>query len=228
MDGLAADNEGVYVLGATNHPWDVDVALRRPGRFDRMVLVLPPDEPAREAVLRYSLRDRPIAGVDTGVLARMTSGYSGADLAFVCESAAERALLDSVRTGRPRMIQMSDLEAAVREVGEETGLVIDRAELRGPLALRHVVHGYSDVVVEQDEVFFGVTTRPFEVDDAGHTEEERLTMTEHAWWTRAELEATDETIWPANLLELWERIDLDAPPVDLGRQEESTVTVLPD
>jgi SpoVK/Ycf46/Vps4 family AAA+-type ATPase len=115
MDGLAADNEGVYVLGATNHPWDVDVALRRPGRFDRMVLVLPPDETAREAVLRFSLRDRPIAAVDTGALARMTAGYSGADLAFVCESAAERALLDSVRTGRPRMIEMYDLEAAVKD-----------------------------------------------------------------------------------------------------------------
>jgi SpoVK/Ycf46/Vps4 family AAA+-type ATPase len=115
MDGLAADNEGVYVLGATNHPWDVDVALRRPGRFDRMVLVLPPDEKAREAVIRYSLRDRPIAAVDTGVLARMTDGYSGADLAFVCESAAERALLDSVRTGRPRMIEMHDLTAAVKD-----------------------------------------------------------------------------------------------------------------
>jgi SpoVK/Ycf46/Vps4 family AAA+-type ATPase len=115
MDGLAGDNEGVYVLGATNHPWDVDVALRRPGRFDRMVLVLPPDEKAREAVLRYSLRDRPIAAVDTGVLARMTDGYSGADLAFVCEGAAERALLDSVRTGRPRMIEMHDLVAAVKD-----------------------------------------------------------------------------------------------------------------
>jgi AAA+ superfamily predicted ATPase len=115
MDGLASDNEGVYVLGATNHPWDVDVALRRPGRFDRMVLVLPPDDQAREAVLRYHLRDRPIAAVDTRALARMTAGYSGADLAFVCESAAERALLDSVRTGQPRMIEMPDLEAAVRD-----------------------------------------------------------------------------------------------------------------
>ena len=115
MDGLAADNEGVYVLGATNHPWDVDVALRRPGRFDRMLLVLPPDEKAREAVIRLSLRDRPIAAVDTGALARMTDGYSGADLAFVCESAAERALLDSVRTGRPRMIEMRDLTAAVKD-----------------------------------------------------------------------------------------------------------------
>jgi AAA+ superfamily predicted ATPase len=121
MDGLAADNEGVYVLGATNHPWDVDVALRRPGRFDRMLLVLPPDEKAREAVLRYSLRDRPIAAVDTRALARMTDGYSGADLAFVCESAAERALLDSVRSGRPRMIEMGDLEAAVKDSRSSIG-----------------------------------------------------------------------------------------------------------
>jgi AAA+ superfamily predicted ATPase len=115
MDGLRADNEGVYVLGATNHPWDVDVAFRRPGRFDRMVLVLPPDEKAREAVLRHHLRDRPIAAVDTRALARTTAGYSGADLAYVCESAAERALLDSVRTGRARMIEMPDLEAAVAD-----------------------------------------------------------------------------------------------------------------
>jgi AAA+ superfamily predicted ATPase len=121
MDGLASNNEGVYVLGATNQPWDVDVALRRPGRFDRMVLVLPPDEKAREAVFRFSLRDRPIAAVDTRALARLTDGYSGADLAFVCENAAERALLDSVRTGRPRMIEMSDLEAAVKDTRPSIG-----------------------------------------------------------------------------------------------------------
>lgn len=127
MDGLDCDNEGVYVLGATNHPWDVDVALRRPGRFDRMVLVLPPDEKARDAVLRFCLRDRPIAAVDTRALARLTSGYSGADLAFVCESAAERALLDSVRTGRPRMIEMYDLEAAVKDSHPSIGAWLQTA-----------------------------------------------------------------------------------------------------
>ena len=58
------------MLAATNHPWDVDTALRRPGRFDRMVLVLPPDEPAREAIFKTHLRDRPVAGVDAGKLAR--------------------------------------------------------------------------------------------------------------------------------------------------------------
>lgn len=127
MDGLSNDNEGVFVLGATNHPWDVDVALRRPGRFDRMLLVLPPDEPAREAILRYHLQDRPIANVDAGKLARKTDGFSGADLAYVCEIAAERALLDSARTGNLRMIEMADLEAAVKEVRPSIGPWLETA-----------------------------------------------------------------------------------------------------
>jgi SpoVK/Ycf46/Vps4 family AAA+-type ATPase len=121
MDGLRDNNEGVFVLGATNHPWDVDVALRRPGRFDRTVLVLPPDAPAREAILRYHLRNRPIANVDTRKLAEMTDGYSGADLAHVCDTAGERALLDSASSGTVRMIEMRDLEAALTEVRPSIG-----------------------------------------------------------------------------------------------------------
>jgi SpoVK/Ycf46/Vps4 family AAA+-type ATPase len=127
MDGIASTNQGVYVLGATNHPWDVDVALRRPGRFDRMVLVLPPDETAREAVLRYHLSQRPIAGVALSKLAKQTDGYSGADLAYVCEGAAERALLDSARTGKVRMIGQADLEAAVRDVRPSIGPWLETA-----------------------------------------------------------------------------------------------------
>ncbi len=127
MDGMTGGNDGVYVLGATNHPWDVDTALRRPGRFDRMVLVLPPDEPARDAILRYHLRNRPIAGIDTARLAKQTDGYSGADLAYVCESAAERALLDSARTGTVRMIGQADVEAAVRDVRPSIGPWLETA-----------------------------------------------------------------------------------------------------
>jgi SpoVK/Ycf46/Vps4 family AAA+-type ATPase len=52
LDGVDGSNDGVYVIGATNHPWDIDVALRRPGRFDRLLLVLPPDAQAREAIFR--------------------------------------------------------------------------------------------------------------------------------------------------------------------------------
>jgi SpoVK/Ycf46/Vps4 family AAA+-type ATPase len=127
MDGVGSVNEGVYVLGATNHPWDVDVALRRPGRFDRMLLVLPPDLEARKVILKYHLQERPVANIDLGRLGSLTEGYSGADLAYVCESAAERALLDSARSGAARMIEMDDLESAVRDVRPSTGPWFDIA-----------------------------------------------------------------------------------------------------
>jgi SpoVK/Ycf46/Vps4 family AAA+-type ATPase len=128
MDGVADSNDGVYVLGATNHPWDVEVALRRPGRFDRMLLVLPPDEEARHAILRYHLKSRPVENIDLGKLARSTDGYSGADLAYVCESAAERALLDSARSGNVRMIGMKDLEGALDDVHTSIGPWLETAK----------------------------------------------------------------------------------------------------
>ncbi|HEX3713252.1 MAG TPA: tetratricopeptide repeat protein [Trebonia sp.] len=127
LDDVASDNTGVFLLAATNHPWDVDSALRRPGRFDRTLLVLPPDGPAREGVFRYHLRERPVAGIDLSKLSKLTDGYSGADIAHVCETAAERALLDSVRRGEPRLIGQADLEAAVREVRPSLGTWFETA-----------------------------------------------------------------------------------------------------
>ena len=127
LDDVTGSNDGVFLLAATNHPWDVDAALRRPGRFDRTLLVLPPDRPAREAVFRFHLRERPIGGIDPGRLAELTGGYSGADIAHICESAAERALLDSVRLGSPRLIGQADLEAAIGEVRPSLGPWFDVA-----------------------------------------------------------------------------------------------------
>jgi AAA+ superfamily predicted ATPase len=127
LDDVASDNTGVFLLAATNHPWDVDSALRRPGRFDRTLLVLPPDGPAREGVFRFHLRDRPVAGIDLGRLSRLTDGYSGADIAHVCETAAERALLDSVSRGEPRLIGQADLEASVTEVKPSLGTWFETA-----------------------------------------------------------------------------------------------------
>lgn len=88
--------------------------------FDRTLLVLPPDAPAREAILRYHLRDRPIESVDLGKLVKVTEDLSGADLAHLCESASERALLDSTRTGVVRMINMKDLLGAAKEIRPST------------------------------------------------------------------------------------------------------------
>lgn len=121
MDGVVADNDGVFILGATNQPWDVDTALRRPGRFDRTVLVIPPDAHARRAILELHLRDRPVERIDLAAVVARTDGFSGADLAHLCETAAEQALIASVRSGNVRYIGMTDFETALRQVRPSTG-----------------------------------------------------------------------------------------------------------
>jgi AAA+ superfamily predicted ATPase len=127
LDDVTGANDGVFVLAATNHPWDVDSALRRPGRLDRTLLVLPPDGQAREAVFRFHLRDRPVAGIELVSLAQRTDGFSAADIAHICESAAELALLDSARTGQVRMIGQDDLLTAIGQVRPSLGGWFDSA-----------------------------------------------------------------------------------------------------
>ncbi len=127
LDGVGGGSEGVFVLAATNMPWDLDPALRRPGRLDRTVLVLPPDAPAREAIFRYHLSQRPVAGIDLRELAAASDGLSGADIAYVCELASEQALLDSVRTRSARMIEMADVRTALTQVRPSIGPWLDSA-----------------------------------------------------------------------------------------------------
>jgi 8-oxo-dGTP pyrophosphatase MutT (NUDIX family) len=127
----------------------------------------------------------------------------------------------------------SEVVAAVREVEEETGMQITEADLIGPTMRRTVVHGYSDVVIDQQDVFYACWVPEFEVSTAGHTEDELLTMAGHRWWTRTELATTDEAIWPAVLLDLWKDADVrraaaaagatGPEAADGGHVEESTV-----
>ncbi|MFD3509389.1 ATP-binding protein [Nocardia sp. NPDC058666] len=127
MDSATHSNDGVFVLGATNHPWDVDVALRRPGRFDRMIFVGLPDLAARKSILHYHLRERPVAGIDLNALATHTDGLSGADLAHVCTSATQLAMADSMRTGEVRPIGMPDVQAALAQIRPSTGAWFESA-----------------------------------------------------------------------------------------------------
>ena len=115
MDGVATDNDGVFVIGATNQPWDVDPALRRPGRLDRTMLVLPPDAPARAAILELHLRQRPTSVDSLAAVVNVTEGFSGADLRLVCDDAAQAVMTQAVISCTVRPITTDDLlEAAGR------------------------------------------------------------------------------------------------------------------
>lgn len=121
MDGFAQNNGGVLILGSTNVPWAVDPAFRRPGRFDRVLFVPPPDAPAREAILELLLADRPVADdVRLGPVVKATSTFSGADLANVVETAAGEAIQASLAAGTDVPIRMAHLEAALTEVKATT------------------------------------------------------------------------------------------------------------
>jgi SpoVK/Ycf46/Vps4 family AAA+-type ATPase len=85
-----------------------------------MILVLPPDEAARAAILRFHLRERPLGALDLDALASRTDLFSGADLAHLCDSAAEAALEDSIARGTPRPIEMQDFERALHEITPST------------------------------------------------------------------------------------------------------------
>lgn len=121
LDSAGSGNDGVYVLGATNAPWDIDPALRRPGRFDRMIFVGLPDAEARAGIVRFHLRDRPVAGIDLRSIAGRTEGLSGADLAHICDTATQLAMADSMRAGEVRPVTMADVNAAAAQIRPSTG-----------------------------------------------------------------------------------------------------------
>ena len=121
LDSATSSNDGVYVLGATNAPWDVDPAMRRPGRFDRMIFVGLPDAEARAGIVRFHLRDRPVAGIDLKSIANRTEGFSGADLAHICDSATQLAMADSMRSGQVRPVMMADVDAAAAQIRPSAG-----------------------------------------------------------------------------------------------------------
>jgi len=127
LDGIRSDNEGVFVLAATNAPWDVDPALRRPGRFDRTLLVLPPDREARAAIWQLHLAERPVAGIDVKRLVGLSDGFTGADIAHACNSAAEIALMAAAESGDLRMIGQADVEAALQDIRPSAGPWFDTA-----------------------------------------------------------------------------------------------------
>ena len=114
MDGNVGSNEGVLVLAATNAPWHLDPAFLRPGRFDRVLFVPPPDEPAREAIIRVMARQKPISELDAAAVAKKTAGFSGADLKGVFDQTIERCLAVAMKEGRVVPLSTRELLATAK------------------------------------------------------------------------------------------------------------------
>jgi SpoVK/Ycf46/Vps4 family AAA+-type ATPase len=120
LDGVEANNDGVLCLAATNTPWHLDSAFRRPGRFDRVIFVPPPDQQARQEIFEIQLSGKPTDSVDTKKLAAKTEDYSGADLKAIVDRAIEAKLREAVKTGLPKPILTKDLLVAAKEVRPST------------------------------------------------------------------------------------------------------------
>ena len=120
LDGIGRENRGVLVLAATNMPWDVDGAMKRPGRFSRQIFVPPPDAEAREAMLSAKLAGVPLEGtVALGEVARRSEHFSGADIDGLIELAKERALEDAL-SGQERGLRMDDFDAGLERMQPST------------------------------------------------------------------------------------------------------------
>ncbi len=120
LDGVDNSNEGVLILAATNAPWHLDSAFRRPGRFDRIIFVPPPDQKARADILRLTLKGKPVDNIDYELLAKKTDKFSGADIFSVVDHAVEAKLSQAMKEGVPKPITTKDLESAIKNVKPST------------------------------------------------------------------------------------------------------------
>ena len=120
LDGIGHNNEGILILGATNTPWHLDAAFRRPGRFDRIIFVSPPDDVAREAILEMKLKDKPVENLDYKYLAKKLDHFSGADIEALIDITIEEKLEATFTDGIIKKIETKDLLNARKKLKPST------------------------------------------------------------------------------------------------------------
>jgi SpoVK/Ycf46/Vps4 family AAA+-type ATPase len=120
LDGFSADNQQVLILAATNMPWDVDSAMKRPGRFTRQVFVAPPDQVARARIVELKLEGVPHDPIDADAIAAATPHFSGADIAGVVELAKDYVLEEHITSSVDRPVRQADLLRAARTAKAST------------------------------------------------------------------------------------------------------------
>jgi transitional endoplasmic reticulum ATPase len=114
LDAIGSDNTGLLILSATNAPWDVDDALKRPGRLARPLFVPPPDAAARQRILELALHDRYAEGIDAKRLAKVTPLFSGADLVALVEAGIDEVIDEALDSEQEPPLRMDHLEDSLR------------------------------------------------------------------------------------------------------------------
>ncbi|MCL4364792.1 MAG: AAA family ATPase [Candidatus Marsarchaeota archaeon] len=153
MDGVEKNPEGLFVIGATNAPWDIDPALKRSKRFGETVYMPPPDYKTRKGAFKYHTRKMPISHVNFDRLARSTMGFSSADIEEICDKAALIPAVEEDRTGKRRKITMNDFLKMIKTHGntldEWYGMVkkdiISKTETQ-------IVDGKKQVIVKEGKL----------------------------------------------------------------------------
>jgi len=152
MDGMGA-KKNVFIIGATNRPDIIDSAILRPGRLDQLIYIPLPDEKSREAILKANLRKSPVAqDVDLGFLAKMTNGFSGADLTEICQRACKLAIRQNIEAEIRREKQELEQPAAAMDTDEEDPVPeITRAHFEE--AMRFARRSVTDNDIRKYEMF---------------------------------------------------------------------------
>merc|ERR1711935_1053954 len=152
MDGMGA-KKNVFIIGATNRPDIIDGAILRPGRLDQLIYIPLPDEASRKSILKSNLRKTPIAGtVDLDYMAKVTKGFSGADLTEICQRAVKLAIRENIEQDikRERAIQAAGGAMEVDDGSEE---IAEVSKKHFEEAMRFARRSVSDQDIRKYEMF---------------------------------------------------------------------------
>jgi SpoVK/Ycf46/Vps4 family AAA+-type ATPase len=120
LDGIDSQNDGVLILAASNMPWDIDPAMKRPGRFSRQVFIPPPDEAAQVKMLELKLKDVPCDDISFSQVVKRLPRYSGADIDGIIEMAKDSVLTDIFDSGLERNLNKMDIVEAINRFRPST------------------------------------------------------------------------------------------------------------
>merc|ERR1712227_926484 len=153
MDGMGS-KKNVFIIGATNRPDIIDSAIMRPGRLDQLIYIPLPDDGSRMAILKSNLRKSPVAdSVDLPYLAKMTRGFSGADLTESCQRACKLAIRESIDADIKREKEKQKAGATTMDVDDEEDLVPEITKAHFEEAMKFARRSVSDNDIKKYEMF---------------------------------------------------------------------------